>query len=283
MKMKKWKVSPIKTISVKPINILSKRSDLDRDGVPDRKDCMPINPWKQHIRPSKTMKKRLEHIPLYVTDRPMVDSKVESYHILEAKRHAPKAQKEMYAVIKKYPSVISEIERTQPKEMLYSSVTPDIEADEKGYLRTPLGMTIPKRKAIIVRPHPIVSGKPPSLQEREQAYEQFKIPERKREVLEKSIIENPYEEEPVQIQEKKKQAGIARTFFHELYHLQHGDVSKKEYKKYKKDIQSWEDTPYEKKAEEYAEQKLKEREEKGKEPTGKEITETLDLGQIERE
>lgn len=276
--MKKLKNNPIKIIPMKPINILSKHSDLDRDGVPDRKDCMPINPWKQHIRPSKTMQKRLENIPLFVTDKPLVPGKkVESYHILEAKKRAPKAQREMYSVIKEYPSVVSEIEREKPSSVLYASSPhlTEVKMDKKTFIS--LGQTIPRkfsRKANI-----IVTPMKPSYTKKE---------------VKEYGIENLDLDKDTSLSEREltRRAITAQSLFHELRHQhQFREVSPRKIRKkrmqyakkilHKKDFfdkfsEKYKDVPFEKEAHEYAEKKMKEYDD-DEPPTGEEISKVLKL------
>lgn len=119
----------IKPIHIQPIQFHF-RLDTDRDGVEDRHDCMPFNSKYQHI--SKTTKQRLQESPLRVTDKP-IKLKVkkeefsieypDSYPIMskEAKQKAPIARQEMLSAIKKYPGILGEMERQQPKEIVYTS------------------------------------------------------------------------------------------------------------------------------------------------------------------
>jgi len=121
------KIKPVKLIPIKPIKIHF-GLDTDRDRSTDWKDCRPFDPRRQHITPSQTMRKRLRNLPIYVTDEPVIKEKEEKpvgYHISTraARKEAPEATRKFYATIKKYPSVVGDIERTRPKGIFLSSVS----------------------------------------------------------------------------------------------------------------------------------------------------------------
>ena len=278
MKMKKMNISPIKTIPVKPINILSKRNDLDRDGVPDRKDCRPLNPWKQHVRPSKTMKKRLENIPLYITDDD-TSERAKIHHIEHAKKYAPKAQKEIYQMIKKYPGIVSDIEREQPRQVVYSSYP----RSEDTLVYGATGK-VKRKRAVIEVVSPPRSYNPKRLSKNiTDFYEkEYELSPEERAQLQQGIktglSEYPLTDEPINIQEAKRREIRAKTFFHELHHQhQIREGGRKARKRMKQEYKEYGvAAPFEEEAEEYAEKKLRERGEE-KEPTGKEISKVLKL------
>lgn len=103
-----------------------KPMDTDRDGVPDFKDCRPLNPFLQHVTPSQTMQARLAKLPIYFTT-----SRGEPYEIYEGRnfytisdRNVPKEieilRQRFYSMIKKRPDVIGEIERSKPKAVFFT-------------------------------------------------------------------------------------------------------------------------------------------------------------------
>jgi hypothetical protein len=103
---------------------------------------MPFNKKYQHI--SKTMKRRLRESQVYVTDKEIEVSKEkeelmipysESYHIMskEAKAKAPVARQQFLSTIKKYPGVVSEVERRPTVPLYYSSYqTPEQKNELQG-------------------------------------------------------------------------------------------------------------------------------------------------------
>ena len=109
--------------------------DLDRDKVLDHKDCRPFNPRKQHV--GNPMKERLKNIPLYITDksyshRMSYNKEKGVVHIMDpkAKKIAPNAYEEVWHIINKYPSVVSDIEKSDPRKVLYSSQLAELSYDD---------------------------------------------------------------------------------------------------------------------------------------------------------
>lgn len=125
-----WKVKPIK---------LHFDLDSDRDGVIDYKDCRPFNPYKQHIRPSKTMQERISKLPIYFTSSEAspydveVGKKFYTIHDKNVPASIEKVRQRFYSMIKKRPEVVGEIERKKPSAVLFT--TRGLEMyDEAGYV-----------------------------------------------------------------------------------------------------------------------------------------------------
>ena len=111
-------------------------SDFDKDGVPNYRDCEPLNPKKHGVEPNILMKKRIEKLPIYVTDMP-IDPKDASSDVTEiiqqgwnyplfskeAKKHAPKTRKSVLSILKNFPNLISEIKKKGPKQIIFTSQT----------------------------------------------------------------------------------------------------------------------------------------------------------------
>ena len=283
--MKKLKINPVKTFGINPVKVHF-NLDTDRDGVRDDKDCRPFNPRKQHIRPSKTMRQRLERIPLYVTDEPIKyeEKRVEMpseywkgiYPVTskKAKKLAPHAQQQMYSVIKKYPSVVGQMEKVKPKIVLYSSRTFPEDVHER-----PHGWE--SEEKIVVRPCiPITKETKSQITKRLKQVEEQEdiIPTYKREFREKLTKEAVFPKEQTigEIGQRQRRA-VASAMHHELAHVkQKREIGIEEMHLQSKSM-DYDIRPYEEMAKSEARYKMKQLEEKFQSPTGKEITKTLQL------
>ena len=126
-------------------------NDDDHDGVANIFDCQPRNPKKQGVEPNIMQRKRLERLPIFVTDRPVGFGKTTEkiYHITskEAKKKAPKARKRALSAIKKVPELVHEIETARPTVITFSSKKspPESEGEPEGEF---LGYATPTFKRI---------------------------------------------------------------------------------------------------------------------------------------
>ena len=184
-----------------PIRLIPEYHDTDLDGVPNFRDCNPWNPREHRgVKPSKTMKKRLEKYRISVSDNPPYFYRVTTK---AAKKEAPKAQKQFFSAIKKYPNIVGVIERTQPTQYMYTSKTYKDKSSIQG------------RESVIIRP--------PVEQESKEQYKQQMLkgaPRKyKKEALE-IVEETPYEFEDIGTIGRKQRRAIAKSSFHELRHVQ---------------------------------------------------------------
>ena len=200
------KIKPVKLIPIKPMKRLHFGLDTDRDKSPDWKDCRPFDTRRQHITPSQTMRKRLRSLPVYMTDKTIDDSKVVGYHISTraARKEAPEATRKFYATIKKYPSVVGDIERTQPKEVFFSSVSGEPGEKYEGISGWE------GKKTVFVRPPTPVYG----MSEEEYFKEQDQLGKGKEEVP----LIFPSEETASEAEARSRKLQ-AMTFHHELAHV----------------------------------------------------------------
>lgn len=184
-----------------PIRLIPEYHDSDWDGVPNFRDCNLWNPREHRgVRPSKTMKKRLEKHRILVSDNPPYFYGVTTK---AAKKESPKAQKQLFSAIKKYPNIVGVIERTQPREYMYTSKTHKDESSMQG------------RKSVVIRP--------PAEQESKERYKKQilkGVPKKyKKEALE-IVEETPYTFEDIGTIGRKQRRAIAKSSFHELRHVQ---------------------------------------------------------------
>lgn len=276
------KSTPI--IKIRPIRIHF-NLDTDRDGILDRRDCQPFNPFKHRITPSQETRKRLEKVPIYVTDEPIYLSLERGVKISpettgfkgvhqiatkEARKYAPIATKDVYATIKQYPSVLGQIERSKAKQIVYSSRTPDV---KKQILGLQIG------KTVAVRPPQAYDVTPERKEEflKEELEEETKkvSPKTRKQLVEEELErQQPYSYEPFPVQQKKVIRSVAGTTTHELMHEKQerdegGAFSISEETEYK-------DYPWEKQAR-LASLKQMKKYEPSKPPTGKQISKILEL------
>jgi len=94
-----------KIIKLKPIKI-NFNFDIDRDGVVDRKDCRPFNPFKQHV--SNTTMNRIKSLKLGIISE---DEIQEPIPFSKAKKYAPRGYREIISLFKTYPNLLGKAER----------------------------------------------------------------------------------------------------------------------------------------------------------------------------
>ena len=153
-----WNVKPIR---IKPIRIHFP-FDTDNDGVQDRFDCSPFDRRRQHI--SKSMEERIKKLPIVASptsiqgeqqqmwermenkinkEAPDAAAEVAPHmhsgplpHIMskEAKETAPDARRLFLSTIKKYPGIIGEMEKAQPKEVVITSLRQPDEGMPVGWV-----------------------------------------------------------------------------------------------------------------------------------------------------
>jgi hypothetical protein len=207
-------------------NLFRLMIDTDRDGVPDFKDCRPFNPHLQHVRPNVQVRKRLEQLPIYVTDEPIYRMNDREFYRIspdrpgffgvhhltskDAQKFAPKATREVFAMIKHYPGVLSSIEKARPRHLLYTSATVKDE-----YPIQTLGAE--RHKRCYINPPGTYDGTP------QEAIDD--IPKRaskyKRDLaMEELVYSQPYTSDSEREQIFKKRRSMAGVTVHEVKHME---------------------------------------------------------------
>ena len=252
----------------------NKSMDIDGDKHSDHEDCRPFDRTRHSIKPSQTMKKRIEQLPLYVSKKTpefILTGETEKYKLLskEAKKYAPYEQRRVLSVIKKYPSIIGEMERQQPSSVVYT--------EQPFHDLRVHGVTCPEKKEVVISRLEL-EYTPKKTQEAFVDYFYKDAPKIKQERAKEFVEERPYFEEPKEVRAEKQRRYVAKGMFHELTHIKQAKtMTPEEMREQSKLEVEYEERPIEKEAYTVAKQKLLEREEKGKEPSGKQITRTLEL------
>jgi hypothetical protein len=207
---------------------------------------------RKHITKKEWNKIKKE--PIFVTDKPKYWTKhsevyydtwndiypVTSY---EAKKKAPKATKEFFDVVKAYPKVVTEIQKTKPKVLILSS---NPTSEEEG------GWTCEER--VFVRPSK--SEDKFSKTEVEQ-WLQRNVPVQERFTERKYLIERvPFSDDEERTIARKRKKSIAEHIFHELQHVeQERELGDDEMLRQSEKYTYW-DTPFEREARLMTEKKL---------------------------
>ena len=257
----------MKQTPIIPIKWIHDQHDTDQDGVPNYRDCDPWNPRYHGIRPNLAMRKRIEKLPIYVTDESFRTETSKRFEMpskdwkgiypmmsKKAKKYAPHARKQLLSTIKKYPSVVGEVERRQPKILLYSSQTiPEEEEEATG---------LEMEEKVLVKPTQIIYRSKKSMKrEIETKAPKREIQRARREYLE----ESPYMyEETIGEIGRKQRRHIAGTIFHELMHVKQEKLMGEKGMKRQREKYEYTKRPIEMEAEMYARKKLKEIERKTK-------------------
>ena len=204
---------------------IDKNVDTDKDRVPNYRDCQPLNPCRQHM--SRTMKRRIKRLPIYASSTSLREEQVmigqriikskklkdeeepdlkklvkymhsrELPHISskEARKTAPKAVTLFYSATKKYPGVVSEIERTKPKKVIVTSKPPPDEGSLYGWVAPTGEMYVSPRKPQYSKIHKKKFA--------EEIYHESKHVEQVKGMEPQEILaqcELPYEDRPMEIE-----------------------------------------------------------------------------------
>jgi len=244
--VRKISMMKIKPIKIMPINF-HLGLDTDKDNVIDWRDCRPFDRKKHTI--SKMKKEQLREAPIFLTDMPLEISKkgylsfdedlYEPYE-KKGKKHAGYASSVLRSLQKNYPGLIRELAQIGVDEIRIHGYPSESKA--KVY---PLGFAAIDGNEIIVTPSPYIDP------------------------LSKKAVDR-----------------YAHDLFHELMHIRQikegriGDtITSQEYvtRDNKKVREKYKQSKAEQEAEAYAEKKMKEYKQKGKKPSGRRITDVLEL------
>lgn len=118
-----------KSMSSRKKNRLVKQypfGDFDRDGVSNISDCAPFDPKRHGIEPSETTWKRLEALPIFVTDKAVSVEKRKFPEMIRLMKGAEPngnvARQRFLSIIKHYPAIVGEMEKQKPVQVLITSV-----------------------------------------------------------------------------------------------------------------------------------------------------------------
>ena len=261
-----FKPPKIKTIPIR-FNL-----DTDRDGVFDWKDCRPFNQKRQHI--SKTMKKRIKKLPIVASPTSISGEQYKMWKRMEHKidRDAPDLMEEVaprmrsgrlphimskeikqenqvarqlfLSTIRKYPGIVGEIEKVQPKKVVVTS-----ERQSDKYM--PIGWTSPTGEVYIGPQTPYLSK-----------------------TQQKEVAKTAYHE--LKHVEQLKETPAIEAIKQYPYVSQNMSFDKLTDEEFEKVAEQHAQVPMEKEAIEHSEEKMKEYH-KGRTPSGKAISKTLML------
>jgi hypothetical protein len=98
-------------------------ADYDKDGVNNAIDCRPFNRRFQDAKPNWMQRERLSKTPIFVTDRPISydNPQTKSFYPLTSKKAPREAQRKVYSMLKKYPSLTGDIEKQRPRAILFTT------------------------------------------------------------------------------------------------------------------------------------------------------------------
>lgn len=200
--------------------------DTDRDRVPDYRDCQWLNPKKHGIRPSKTMRKRLEKLPIFVSSRMDIFSlghPINPRHIMqkEAKKLYPKETTAGLAVIKRFPNVVGQMEKMDPRATLTFVMRPGKEFGITHIEGMPVSGGISRDMIIFQPPEQDVTKEEYLREGMEFIKNRFRLPEQQGHIQnlldqsERIIFKDDSEIE----KQRKIQFSAAKATFHEIEHI----------------------------------------------------------------
>lgn len=254
----------VKPLKIKKVQWAPEYHDTDQDGVPNYRDCNPWNPYQHRgVRPSRTMKKRLKQVNIFISEK---GDKPQFYELTskEAKKKIPKVQREVYSFIKKYPNVVGVTERIHPQYFMYISEPSEHESQEG-------------RKSVVIRP--------PMIQRSKDQYkrEMLKgVPRKYRKEAMEHIEETPYHGNSIKTIGRKRRRSLAGSSFHELRHVQQEErmgtkrMEIEGKKSHKSRRRHWK-SHIEIDARQFAKKELYKRESKSEKITGEELIKILKL------
>jgi len=264
-----------KIIKIKPIKI-NFNFDSDRDGVVDRKDCRPFNPWKQDVEPNIQLYEEIKSLPIFISEDDDFYLSISStkYHILSKKAQGNKKlrtiRKIALSVIKRYPQIIGIIKRLRPNAVVFCA----------GFLGSGRGTTFNDARYIVI---PIPNDNKHTEREVFNYLSSIKslLPKKTEKHLEYQLKNTYGYKDDTRIESRKKVIkSMGWTTLHELQHIKQIDkekepklfsekymqeketINKREKEKLQKGTMQAHYNPYEIEAQEFAYQETKKLERK---------------------
>lgn len=230
------KQKPVKQVPIKQVRSRSmfetvidqfSKIDTDKDRVPDHRDCRPMDPTRHGIKPSRTMRQRLERLPIFVASElgsmgygPAKHPR----HIMqkEAKTLHPEATRAALSTIKKYPGIIGQMEKAPSSKYTFMM------EPSKDFGITEIGGTVafPHRAVVVYKPQELDTTKEEYISDGLK-YIDEKYPEGLREFHKQRLLDQTkrllFTDDSEHEKSSKIRHSMAIAAFHEIKHVEQSE------------------------------------------------------------